>query len=313
MIVGIISIILGVVFIVGLIFYKPNLVKQSENPLNDVYRRGLEILPPILRWVVPIFLVGSGIYYLINLNQEARLEREAREMEMARYVHLEQLMDIVNTPMHEREMKILALDFVPGGTNEFGKFYERDIGETIELFETGTIRYLSMNNDAYLRIFNETKRDSFEFEKEVSNNVGDKFSRYSKRNYDCSFGYFTSNKQYCCSFTNDLITSVPTEFLPNSFLVGSWGRVSTLSGGKYTFFENSTFVFEDSRQGKITGKWKTEKKNIILNYDKKIREYGFPHHLSMITEIVTVTDKKESKIEGYLDGNEYITITLSRQ
>ncbi|MCU0468316.1 MAG: hypothetical protein MUF58_06920 [Arcicella sp.] len=173
--------------------------------------------------------------------------------------------------------------------------------------------YTTKDKNAYLRVFNESKESDFKFDGDFTNNLGDKISTYKKGTYSISLGYFTSTHEYLFALQDDSkIVAVP-DFLPASFLVGSWGRVSTSHSGKYTFFENNTFSFEDSYDGRITGKWRTEKKEILLNYDKKIKEYDINHGLSIVTEIIHVTNKQANTIDGYLDNNQYRTITLSRQ
>ena len=313
--IGIISIILGVILIIGIIFYqKPKRGEKDQNPIHRTYQRGIEILSVILRWGIPFFLLGSGIYYLFALNKEAQEKKERLETELAQQIHFKQLLGVVNTPNNEREMKILELGFDPKGTNEFGKVYERDFGtDVIEAFETGTIRYLSKSKDSYLRVFKEAKEDNLQFKDETSNNRGDKFSNYVKSDLNASFGYFTSTQMFASIISDNSKVIVPGEFLPDDFMVGSWGRVSLMNSGKYTLNENRTFLFEDSHDGPITGKWHTEKKTVIFNYDKKTGQYGIAHSLSMNTEIINVTSKEQNNIEGYLDGNELRTITLSRQ
>lgn len=214
--------------------------------------------------------------------------------------------------MIEREMKVIAKDFEPKGTNEFGNKYERETGEFLELWDNGTVRYLSKGKESYTRIFNEVKNDNFTFSSSFANNRGDKFITYTKDSLNSSFGYFTSIETYCIAVNNIFKTVEVQEFLPVSFMVGNWGRVSILNGGRYSFHADGTFSLEHSNDGIITGKWKTDKKIIILNYNKKLGEYGIAHSLSMKTEIIHVTNKLSNTIDGYL-SNEIETITLTRQ
>jgi hypothetical protein len=320
---GIITIILGIVLAVGIAFYKkPKPEEAQQDPIHSAYRRGMEILSPIVKWGGPVILIVIGFYYLITLSKEARLKQEAKERQaqlekeekeraIARQIHFHQILQIVDAPMNEKEMKILELDFDPKGTNYFGRVYERYPDEKIELSDEGTVRYLPKDKKSYLRVFNEAKLDSFLFQSENANNVGDKFAIYKKGPCSLSCGYFTDEQTYFCSvydYTKQV--SVP-DFLPTEFLVGSWGRVSISDGGKYIFKGDNTFVFHHSREGSITGKWRTEDKNIVLNYDEKRGAY-INHPLSMKTEIIHVTNKLTNSVNGYLSSI-YERVTLSRQ
>jgi hypothetical protein len=143
--ISIITIILGVVLVVGIIFYqKPKPGEANDKTIETTYRRGIEVLSHILKWGIPIFLILIGIYFYRITDQEAKQEREIREREIASQIHVNQLMDIMNTPINEREMKVIAMNFEPKGTNDFGRFYERDATENkIELFDSGIVRFLT--------------------------------------------------------------------------------------------------------------------------------------------------------------------------
>lgn len=312
---GILSAILGAVLLAGIVFYrKPKAIHAKEHPLTFTYRRGIEVLSVILKWGIPLFLIVSGIYYYRQQSEAAALERREYRKELARRVHLRQLLGILHAPMNEREMKVLEMDLDPKGTNEFGKVYRRDPDDlAVELFETGVVRLLCTNKKDYLRVFDEAKQAGFIFEKETSNNRNDKFSDYRHGSVSCSFGYFTSSQQYCIAISDDSSKiPPPPPFLPVAYLSGAWGRVSVLHNGKYTFEADGTFIFEENFYGMIKGNWRTEDQKIILNYGRSLSDLATDHPLSMSTEIIHVKSKQANQVDGYLN-NEIESITLSRQ
>lgn len=107
---GVVSIILGVVLIAGIIFYpKPKEGEDVKNPINRAYGRGFEVLSVVLKWIVPFFLIGAGVYYFFTLSKEARENAKAKEEKkeeqrkveekmLARQIHFSSLVEIL-TPL----------------------------------------------------------------------------------------------------------------------------------------------------------------------------------------------------------------------
>ncbi|MBS1663619.1 MAG: hypothetical protein JST68_21430 [Bacteroidetes bacterium] len=303
--------------ILGLTFVSGKKLKDDQlNPKDVIIRTGLQVLSTVVK--IGFIVLGIyGIYYIINLfyqkREESRLQKEHEQWVLNRQVHLKQLLDIANTSYSEMPMQIEKLDFENNGSDDLGKKYIRDGGdELIRIFSDGAVRYESKTKEGYLRVYDEAKKNGFVLVGERLNQTHDSYTDFKKDNYSASFGYFTNSRVYWSYFENTNKNVTPIEYISNGFMIGTWDRAELSHNGRYTFREDKTFTFDDSHDGMITGRWNVSDKDISLHYDKKRVDQYSNHALSLKLEIIHVTRREYSKIEGYIGDNSFMGITLSR-
>lgn len=300
----VISIILGVLLLIGLLVLPKDESKNIQDPKLGIIIRGALFIRKFIIPVLALALLGAGVYYYLK-NKEENDKR----------ITFDKLMKIVETEQHEKETKILALDFDLLDRDENGSNYSRDStsGEIIQNWDSGILRYITSDKEKYIRIRSEISNNkAFAFEGEGSNNQGDKFATYKKNGLQISFGVFSSSQQYVTVFADSARLIDLPPIVTAQELAGKWGRIHYLHQGTYSFKPDFTFVYDDSRYGAISGTYKILQKELTLNYNVKNWKYDIKHEFSAKTESIVIKSKEYNEINGYFRGGEGDVI-LKRQ
>lgn len=304
----VISIILGVLLVIGLFFLPKEKAEQLTGQTSIIFQ-GVRTIKRLLLPGIAIALIGFGIYYWVK----QRNENDKR-------ITFNKLINIINTPHHEREPLIIGMGFQQSGRGDKGTNYARDYGnEIIEKWDMGIIRYLTKDENNYIRLRKEVANSGFKFDRESKNNMDDVFTHYANGSIFITSGIFSTSKDYVIVVEDTTKYIEQEAFLKDDFMHGKWGRITERNSGNFVINKDNTFTFYDSDSGPIKGTMYIEGKEIVFNYGKaNDKRFGysasFAHPFNEKSEVIIVSNKLQNEISGKIKGESLFSdIILRRQ
>ena len=310
------ALVLAILLILGAFSISSDKLQEITDPRYRLLVQGAIFIKKriilISLLIIALLFIALGYDYIQKIKQKyVLLEAENKRIKerKEREITLSKLLEIIKLEQHEKETKILSFDFDVTKRIDEGPVYDRDSGlEEIENWDTGTLRYITIDKTNYVRIKNSLDSLGFKFQESIKNNMGDPFNIYMKDNIRVQAGVFSDSKEYLIILKDITRSYAPKAFIEDEELVGTWGRVGKEilgSSGTYTIREDGTFKFLESEEGPISGKWKIAQREITFYYNSA-RDARFssnsPHKLSNKAEVIVIESKLQNELSGYIKG-----------